>query len=326
MNPQNSSRIALVLKLVVLAGLIAFPAFGSSFYTEMVAKILILGIFAMSLDLLVGFTGLVSLGHAAYFGIAAYTVALLTPKYDPADLWLALPASVLAAAAAAFVIGLFVLRTKGIYFIMVTLAFAQMVYFIFHDTALGGGSDGIYVNFKPDASIAGWVPFDLNEPIQLYYFVVVALVAVFVFLTLVLRSPFGRVLVGIRSNEHRMQSLGYATFHYKLAAFTLAGGLAGVAGFLYAVLFGFVTPEYLSWHQSGNVLMMVILGGMGNLAGAVIGAFAFIGLQEMFSDWTKHWQLLMGGVIVAAVLFMPGGLSALPRRIMKKVNGERENG
>ncbi|PKO58420.1 MAG: branched-chain amino acid ABC transporter permease [Betaproteobacteria bacterium HGW-Betaproteobacteria-19] len=326
MNPQNSSRIALVLKLVVLAGLIAFPAFGSSFYTEMVAKILILGIFAMSLDLLVGFTGLVSLGHAAYFGIAAYTVALLTPKYDPADLWLALPASVLAAAAAAFVIGLFVLRTKGIYFIMVTLAFAQMVYFIFHDTALGGGSDGIYVNFKPDASISGWVPFDLNEPIQLYYFVVVALVAVFVFLTLVLRSPFGRVLVGIRSNEHRMQSLGYATFHYKLAAFTLAGGLAGVAGFLYAVLFGFVTPEYLSWHQSGNVLMMVILGGMGNLAGAVIGAFAFIGLQEMFSDWTKHWQLLMGGVIVAAVLFMPGGLSALPRRIMKKVNGERENG
>lgn len=326
MNPQNSFRIALALKLVVLVGLIAYPAFGSSFYTEMLAKILILGIFAMSLDLLVGFTGLVSLGHAAYFGIAAYTVALLTPKYDPADFWIALPASVLAAAAAAFVIGLFVLRTKGIYFIMVTLAFAQMVYFIFHDTALGGGSDGIYVNFKPDASIAGWVPFDLNEPLQLYYFVVVALVAVFVFLTLVLRSPFGRVLVGIRSNEHRMQSLGYLTFRYKLAAFTLAGGLAGVAGFLYAVLFGFVTPEYLSWHQSGNVLMMVILGGMGNLAGAVIGAFAFVGLQELFSDWTKHWQLLMGGVIVAAVLFMPGGLSALPRRIIKRVNGERDNG
>lgn len=322
MNP----RIALVLKLAALVGLIVFPSFGSSFYTEMVAKILILGIFAMSLDLLVGFTGLVSLGHAAYFGIAAYTVALLTPKYDPANFWIALPAAVLAAAAAAFVIGLFVLRTKGIYFIMVTLAFAQMVYFIFHDTALGGGSDGIYVNFKPDATIAGWQPFNLDEPMQLYYFVVAALVAVFVFLTLVLRSPFGKVLVGIRSNEHRMQSLGYATFRYKLAAFTLAGGLAGVAGFLYAVLFGFVTPEYLSWHQSGNVLMMVILGGMGNLAGAVIGAFAFIGLQEMFADWTKHWQLLMGGVIVAAVLFMPGGLSALPGRVLKKLNQESKHG
>lgn len=322
MNP----RIALVLKLAALVGLIVFPSFGSSFYTEMVAKMLILGIFAMSLDLLVGFTGLVSLGHAAYFGIAAYTVALLTPKYDPANFWIALPAAVLAAAAAAFVIGLFVLRTKGIYFIMVTLAFAQMVYFIFHDTALGGGSDGIYVNFKPDATIAGWQPFNLDEPMQLYYFVVAALVAVFVFLTLVLRSPFGKVLVGIRSNEHRMQSLGYATFRYKLAAFTLAGGLAGVAGFLYAVLFGFVTPEYLSWHQSGNVLMMVILGGMGNLAGAVIGAFAFIGLQEMFADWTKHWQLLMGGVIVAAVLFMPGGLSALPGRVLKKLNQESKHG
>jgi branched-chain amino acid transport system permease protein len=196
-----------------------------------------------------------------------------------------------------------------------------MAYYVFHDTALGGGSDGIYVNFKPDASIAGWAPFDLNEPLQMYYFIVVALVAVFVFLTLVLRSPFGRVLVGIRSNEHRMQSLGYQTFRYKLAAFTLAGALAGVAGFLYAVLFGFVTPEYLSWHQSGNVLMMVILGGMGNLAGAVLGAFAFIGLQEMFSDWTKHWQLLMGGVIVAAVLFLPGGLAALPRRLLKKERG-----
>ncbi|NMG46513.1 branched-chain amino acid ABC transporter permease [Azoarcus communis] len=322
MNP----RIALVLKLAALVGLIVFPSFGSSFYTEMVAKMLILGIFAMSLDLLVGFTGLVSLGHAAYFGIAAYTVALLTPKYDPANFWIALPAAVLAAAAGAFVIGLFVLRTKGIYFIMVTLAFAQMVYFIFHDTALGGGSDGIYVNFKPDATIAGWQPFNLDEPLQLYYFVVAALVAVFVFLTLVLRSPFGKVLVGIRSNEHRMQSLGYATFRYKLAAFTLAGGLAGVAGFLYAVLFGFVTPEYLSWHQSGNVLMMVILGGMGNLAGAVIGAFAFIGLQEMFADWTKHWQLLMGGVIVAAVLFMQGGLSALPGRVLKKLNQESKHG
>lgn len=316
-----NSHITLGLRIAVLVGLVVYPLVGSPFYTELLAKVLVMAIFAMSLDLLVGFTGLVSLGHAAYFGIAAYVVALMTPKYDPANLWLALPASVLGAAVAAFVIGLFVLRSKGIYFIMVTLAFAQMAYYVFHDTALGGGSDGIYVNFKPDASIAGWAPFDLNEPLQMYYFIVVALVAVFVFLSLVLRSPFGRVLVGIRSNEHRMQSLGYQTFRYKLAAFTLAGALAGVAGFLYAVLFGFVTPEYLSWHQSGNVLMMVILGGMGNLAGAVLGAFAFIGLQEMFSDWTKHWQLLMGGVIVAAVLFLPGGLAALPRRLLKKERG-----
>ncbi len=310
------ASISIAFRIAALLALAAFPLVGSEFYAEVVAKILILAIFAMSLDLLVGFTGLVSFGHAAYFGIAAYAVVLFSPPFAAANLWWVLPASMAVAAAAAFVIGLFVLRTKGIYFIMVTLAFAQMTYYIFHDTALGGGSDGIYLDLKPDATVAGITPFDFAEPLHLYYFVLAALVAVYVFLTLVLRSPFGRVLVGIRSNEHRMRSLGYATFWYKLAAFTLAGGLAGLAGFLYAVLFGFVTPEYLSWHKSGDVLLMVILGGMGNLAGAIAGAFALVGLQELFSDWTKHWQLLMGGVIVAAVLFMPGGLAALPGRLI----------
>jgi len=316
MNAQAS----FILKLVAIAVLACVPLSGESFYIEIVGKVLVMAIFAMSLALLVGFTGLVSLGHAAYFGIAAYTVALIAPEYEAANLWFVLAASVLAAGAAAFFIGLFVLRTKGIYFIMVTLAFAQMAYYIFHDTALGRSSDGIYLNFKPDASILGWMPFNLDEPLHLYYFILAAMVAVFVLLAFVLRSPFGRVLAGIHSNEHRMKSLGYATQRYKLAAFTLAGGLAGVAGFLYAVLFGFVTPDYLSWHQSGNVLLMVILGGLGSLAGAVAGAFAFIGLQEMFSDWTKHWQLLMGLVIVAAVLFMPSGLAGLPRRIFRTVN------
>jgi branched-chain amino acid transport system permease protein len=318
MNP-TSQRLLLPL---LLAALLAFPSFGSDFYVELVAKTLVLAIFAMSLDLLVGFTGLVSFGHAAYFGIAAYAVAMITPKYDPASLWLALPTAIIAAALAAFVIGLFVLRTKGIYFIMVTLAFAQMVFFLFHDTNLGGGSDGVNINFKPDAAIAGWTPFDLNEPGQLYYFIVAALVAVYGVLKLVLRSPFGRVLIGIRSNEHRMLSLGYATFHYKLAAFTLAGALAGVAGFLYAVLSGFVTPELLAWHQSGNVLLMVILGGMGNLLGAIAGAFAFTAMQEAFGAWTKHWQLAMGLAIVAAVLFLPGGLSAIPARLKRAMTGE----
>ena len=320
MNP-TFQRLLLPL---LLAALLAFPSVGSDFYVELVAKTLVLAIFAMSLDLLVGFTGLVSFGHAAYFGIAAYAVAMITPRYDPASLWLALPAAIIAAGLAAFVIGLFVLRTKGIYFIMVTLAFAQMVFFLFHDTNLGGGSDGVNINFKPDAGIAGWAPFDLNEPGQLYYFIVAALVAVYGVLKLVLRSPFGRVLIGIRSNEHRMLSLGYATFYYKLAAFTLAGALAGVAGFLYAVLSGFVTPELLAWHQSGNVLLMVILGGMGNLVGAIAGAFAFTAMQEAFGAWTKHWQLAMGLAIVAAVLFLPGGLSAIPARLKRAMTGEEK--
>ena len=316
---------SLVLKLLALAGLACVPLAGADFYTELIAKTLVMAIFAMSLDLLVGFTGLVSFGHAAYFGVAAYAVALLSPKYEAASLWYVLPASVGLAALAALVVGIFVLRTKGIYFIMVTLAFAQMFFYVFHDTPLGGGSDGLYLNVKPTAEIAGFMPFDLDNPTHLYYFILAMLVLVYAFLARVLQSPFGRVLVGIKSNEHRMQSLGYVTFRYKLAAFALAGGLGGVAGFLYSVVFGFVTPELMSWHQSGNVLLMVILGGMGNLVGAVAGAFAFVAMQEVFSMWTKHWQLAMGLLIVAAVLFMPGGLSAVPGRIKRALQGGSAN-
>ena len=316
---------SMAFKLLALVGLACVPLAGADFYTELIAKTLVMAIFAMSLDLLVGFTGLVSFGHAAYFGVAAYAVALLSPKYEAASLWYVLPASVGLAALAALVVGIFVLRTKGIYFIMVTLAFAQMFFYVFHDTPLGGGSDGLYLNVKPTAEIAGFMPFDLDNPTHLYYFILAMLVLVYLFLARVLQSPFGRVLVGIKSNEHRMQSLGYVTFRYKLAAFALAGGLGGVAGFLYSVVFGFVTPELMSWHQSGNVLLMVILGGMGNLVGAVAGAFAFVAMQEVFSMWTKHWQLAMGLMIVAAVLFMPGGLSAVPGRIKRALQGGSAN-
>ena len=316
-----NTHASLIFKLIALAVIACVPLSGESFYIEIIGKVLVMAIFAMSLDLLVGFTGLVSFGHAAYFGIAAYAAALLTVRYETANLWLALPASVAVSALAALVIGLFVLRTKGIYFIMVTLAFAQMAYFIFHDTPLGGGSDGMYLNNKPSASIFGWEPFDLSNEVHMFYFVLGMVVLVYLFLHRVLQSPFGRVLVGIKSNEHRMQSLGYFTFRYKLGAFTLAGALGGLAGFLYAVLLGFVTPELLSWHESGNVLLMVILGGMGNLAGVIAGAFAFEMMREVFADITKYWQLLMGGVIVAVVLFLPGGLAGIPGRIKRAMQG-----
>jgi len=311
----RTPRLLSSILLAALAGLALFPLFGSPFYVELVAKIMILAIFAMSLDLLVGFTGLVSFGHAAYFGIAAYAVVLLAPEYERASLWLTLPASVLVAAASAFVIGFFVLRTKGIYFIMVTLAFAQMVYFVFHDTDLGGGSDGVYLSGKPEAKIGDLVLFDLESGVQFYYFVLVLLVLVYLFLRRVLGSPLGRALMGIKANEHRMLSLGFPVFRYKLASFTIAGALGGLAGYLSAVQFGFVNPEILSWHQSGNVLLTVILGGMGTLYGPIVGAFAFVLLQEFFADLTKHWQLLMGAVIVLLVLFFPGGLASLGERL-----------
>lgn len=306
--------IPLILRLALLLALVAVPAFGSPYYTELAARVMVLGIFALSLSLLVGATGLVSLGHAAYFGIAAYALALLTPKYEAASFWVTFPAAVGMSALAAFVVGLFTLRTRGIYFIMVTLAFGQMAFYLFHDTPLGGGSDGISINLKPYATIGSSKPIDLDNANHLYYLVTAMLVAVYLFLQRLLRAPVGRVLAGIKSNENRMKSMGYATFNYKLAAFTIAGALAGVAGYLYALMFGFVTPELLSWHQSANVLLMVILGGMGSLAGAVAGAVAFVAMQEGFSSITEHWQLAMGWVIVAAVLFLPGGLAATPHR------------
>jgi len=318
----NRKSIAVGATLMLLA---LFPLAGSGFYIELVAKVMILAIFALSLDLLVGYTGLVSFGHAAYYGIGAYTLGLMAPKYEAANFWLTLPAAMLAAGIAAFAVGVFVVRVKGVYFIMVTLAFAQMFYFLFHDTKFGRGSDGISMNFKPIASIGGFTPFDLSNATHVYYCVLVLLVAVFLFLSMVLRSPFGRALQGIKSNEHRMRSLGFPIYRYKLASFTLAGALAGLAGYLSALQFGFVNPELLSWHQSGNVLLMLILGGVGSLYGAVVGAFAFVALTEIFQALTRHWQLLLGGAIILLVIFLPGGLASVANRFRRTLIGDADD-
>lgn len=314
----TGKTVALTAALLLLA---LFPLADATFYTELVTKVMILAIFALSLDLIVGYTGLVSFGHAAFFGIGAYALGLLTPKYDPANLWLTLPAAMLAAGFAALLVGVFVVRVKGVYFIMVTLAFAQMFYFLFHDTKLGGGSDGIGMNFKPVAAIGTFVPFDLGNATQSYYFVFAAMLIVFVFLRALLHSAFGRALQGIRSNEERMVSLGYPVYRYKLASFTLAGSLAGLAGYLSAMQFGFVNPELLSWHQSGNVLLMLILGGVGSLYGAVVGAFVFVALQELYSTLTTHWQLPLGITIIALVIFLPGGLASIALRFRRRTVG-----
>lgn len=315
---SKRKRIALGAAVAILA---LFPAVGSPFYTELVTKVMTLAIFALSLDLLVGHTGLVSFGHAAYYGIGAYALALVAPKYEAVNLWLTLPIAVAAAGAAALVVGAFVVRTRGIYFIMVTLAFAQMFYFVFHDTKFGRGSDGVSVNFKPVASIAGFTPFDLANTSHAYYFVLVLLVLVYAFLHVLLRSAFGHALKGIRSNEHRMTSLGFPVYAYKLGSFAIAGALAGLAGYLSAMQFGIVNPELLSWHQSGNVLLMLILGGTGTLYGAVTGAFAFAALQEVFQSITMRWQLLLGTAIVLLVLFLPGGIATIAGRLRRQLVG-----
>ncbi|HUH95270.1 MAG TPA: branched-chain amino acid ABC transporter permease [Casimicrobiaceae bacterium] len=298
------------LATLALLALLALPLVAGKFYVDLIAKVMIMAVFAMSLDLLVGVTGLVSLGHAAFFGLASYVLVLVAPDpYTAVSLWTSLPLAVGACALAALAIGALALRTRGVYFIMVTLAFSQMGYFVFHDTKIAGGSDGAYIYVKPSASVGGWSPFDLNSGAHFYYAMLALLVLVFVFLRMLLASRFGHALRGIRSNEQRMRALGFNTYCYKLAAFTIAGAIAGLAGYFAAVQFGFVNPEMLAWHQSANVLLMVILGGMGNLGGAIVGAFAFVLLQDLFSSLTKHWPLLMGGFVILAVMLLPGGLT-----------------
>jgi branched-chain amino acid transport system permease protein len=322
-NLETLPRTVQAALALCLAALALFPVVGSDFYAQMVARMMILAIFAMSLDLLLGVTGLVSLGHAAFFGLAGYALAFLTPAGEPASLWWTLPAAVAASALAALVIGFFVVRTHGIYFIMVTMAFAQMVYYLFFDNKALGGSDGIYVNFKPDAGL-----FDLDNKRVFYYFTLAVLVAVYLFLRRLLWSPFGRVLAGIRVNEHRMRAMGYGTFGYKLTAFTLAGALAGLAGYLLAAQTGYVNPELMGFHTSAHAIMMVILGGMGNFAGAIVGAFAFEYLLETFKDLPalgalqlgKHRQLWMGLFIVIVVVFAPRGLlGAIDRLLWRRL-------
>ncbi len=310
-----SKRSLAIGLLIGVALLLAFPFIGDRFYVQFVTKILIMAIFAGSLNLLVGYTGLISLGHAAFFGIAGYIVALYSPDTHAASFWTSLVLAVSGAALLALVIGALVLRTRGIFFIMATLAFAEMLFYVFHDTAIAGGSDGIYIYERPALMIGNWQPLDLAHFVHFYYVVLALAVAVTLIMRTILHSPFGHVIVGIRVNEHRMRALGFYTFRYKLVCFVIAGAIAGLAGYLSAVQFGVVNPEMLGWHLSGSVLMMVILGGMGTLIGPILGAVSLMFLEEIFQTLTKHWQLLIGSVIVLVALYLPGGLAGLLPRL-----------
>ena len=314
---------------IATVALALFPLTAGTYGIDLVTKIMIYAIFALSLELLVGQTGLVCFGQAAFFGIAGYVAVLLSPKYEAVSLWWLMPTGIAVAALYALFVGSLSLRTRGIYFIMVTLAFAQMAYYVFHDTPVGRGTDGIYLYVKPDPSIGGWKPFDIDKAVPYYYFVLAWLIAVFAFLAVLLRSRFGRALAGIKANEQRMRATGFSTYAYKLAAFTLSGALAGVAGFLFVVKDGYVNPEMLSWHLSGAVLIMIILGGLGHLRGAVLGAFAYALLQELFQAqaafgaFAKHWHLSLGLTIIVCVALLPRGLIGIPEEVRRRLTGRR---
>jgi branched-chain amino acid transport system permease protein len=297
-----------------------FPLVGGKFGVDFVTKMMVFAIFALSLELLVGQVGLVCFGQAAFFGIAAYAAVRLAPRGAPASIWWLLPAAVAMSALYALFMGSLSIRTRGVYFIMVTLAFSQMAYYAAHDTPLGGGSDGIYLELVPTFTLAGFQLADLAKARPFYYFALAMLAAVFAVLALLLRSRFGRALAGIRVNEQRMRAAGFSTYPYKLAAFVISGMVAGLAGFLFAVKDGFVNPELMGWNVSGTVLMMIILGGLGSLHGAVLGAFAFSLLQEffksqaIFGDFARHWHLGVGLTIILCVALLPRGLAGFELR------------
>jgi branched-chain amino acid transport system permease protein len=319
---------ASVVALVALAvALVAFPLFAGRYEVDLASKVFVLSIFALGLELLVGQTGLASLGHAAFMAAGAYAAAALLQAPGPRSFWLVALASVMAAAACALPVAALSLRTRGAYFIMVTLAFAQLAYHLLHDTRFAGGSDGMSLAGVPELSLGGWGALDVSRSRPFYYTALVALLAVLAVLAALERSRFGRALAGIRLNEQRMRAAGFSTYPYKIAAFVIAAMLAGLAGSLQAAKDGYVNPEMASWHRSGAVLVTIILGGLGRLRGAVMGAFAFVLLEELFKDdalfgaLARRWQLLLGLTVMASVLLLPDGLVGLPARLRRLGRG-----
>ena len=304
-----SSKLSWIGLAIGAALLALLPLVASPYHIELGSTALIAAMLALSLQLLVGCTGLVSLGHGAFYGLAAYVVYLISPADTGLSIAITLPAAVAVSGIAALLIGSLSLRAKGFFFLMVTLAFGQMVFFIFHDTKIGGGTDGAYLT-RP---LLGLFGFDLTltrrqRPMAIYYVNLIQLVAMYLGLAWLLRTLFGQVLTGIRVNEHRMQALGFNTYRYKLAAFVIAGMLAGVAGHAWALHRAFVNPELVGWHRSAEALLMILMGGLGSLAGPIVGAIAYTGLGEAAQLLTERKLLVEGAVILAVVLLLPKGI------------------
>ena len=323
----RTGTLALALAAFAVAVLPLFAT--SSYHLQLASTALVTAMFALSLHLLVGVAGLVSLGHAAFFGIGAYAVHLLGLFGGAPSVLLSLPTAVLLSGLASLVVGALALRTRGFFFLMTTLAFGQMLFFLYHDTPLGGGADGVFIT-RPAFSAFGleWAVSRRDRPAVMLWLNLGVLAAMYAGLAALLRTMFGRALLGIRANEHRMRSMGFDTYMLKLAAFTLAGALAGVAGHMWAMTEAFVTPELLGWHRSAEALLAVVLGGLGALHGPILGAFAFVGLGEAAQLVTERQRLVEGLVILAVVLVLPRGLAGLrlarPRRATPAVGAAPE--
>jgi branched-chain amino acid transport system permease protein len=299
----------LVLWTLSVLALLALPPFvlyiGQPFYLDLVRRIMILAIAAISLNLILGYGGLISFGHAAYLGVGAYAVGILG-FYGFTSGWLHLAVAVAASALVAAAIGAVSIRTSGIYFIMITLAFSQMLYYLGISIEEFGGDDGMRIKVQSQFPLV-----DLANPVVFYYVALgLMLLAVYVVFRIV-NSRFGMTLRAAKSNEARARAIGFSPYPYRLAAFVIAGAMCGLAGALYANHTRYITPDLGSWQQSGDLMFMVILGGIASTAGPVLGTFVLLVVEEILKGWTEHWQVVLGPLLVLSVIFFRRGLAGI---------------
>lgn len=297
----EQTRIKTVSLSIIILCFAAYILFGDYFSRELVTEVAILAILAISLDMVAGYGGMISLCHGAMFGLAAYSYAIINVIFG-GTASLAMICAILTASGFGFLVGWITSRTRDIFFIMTTLAFGQMVYVMIFDAKSLGGDDGMWGLVRLDLSIIG---IDMNDGFQFAVFCLICLILVYVIAAHILSSAFGRTFCGIRSNEDRMQALGINTSSYKAIAFALSGGLAGLAGVIAAQHTKFVSPELLVWTVSGEALVVVILGGLGTLVGPVVGATMLVFLKHGMSGYTVYWHLFIGVILIIAV--MTGG-------------------
>ena len=308
------------LLVLILAGFALFPVYTGiadlPFWNDLAMRIMILGMAAMGLNLVLGYGGMVSFGHAAFVGIGAYAVGI-SQFYGLDNGWVHVLISLFACGVLGLVIGFLALRTTGIYFIMITLAFAQMLYFLFVSLEQFGGDDGMSIDR------ADFMPIDLWDPLRLYYLIWVTLLLVSLFLMVIVRSRFGVVLEAIRSNESRVEAMGLVPLRFKITGYVISAMICGLAGTMFASWQEYVSPDIMHWTRSGELMIIIILGGIGTLAGPLLGAVAFLLLEEWLPElmhlvapaYAENWMIIFGPVLIAVVLFARGGLTGLIRRI-----------
>jgi branched-chain amino acid transport system permease protein len=312
----RGNALPLVLLIIFAAIPIGASLLSGAYVLNLVTRVMIFAIAAIALDLLVGYGALVSFGHAAYIGLGAYAVGILA-AHGVSDALVSLPVALGAAALFAFATGIVCLRTKGVYFIMITLAFGQMAFFTASSLAPYGGDDGLTIPTR--STLAGFPLFASDR--SLYYVALVCLAGVYLLCRALVASRFGRVYRGARENAARMSALGFEVFRFQLAAYVIAGMLGGLAGFLLANVTDFVSPAYMAWQRSGDLLVMVVLGGMGTLHGAIIGAAALLLTEEWLSGLTEHWKVILGPLLVLVAVFARGGLIGVAAKLRRAAEG-----